>query len=60
MEADETLTAAELVPGGRRDAGGVGGRRRWPAHLPLLFKARLLPVGVREHDLSSLVLWQMM
>lgn len=31
----------------------------WPAHLPLRVQVRPLPVGFREHDLNSPVLWQM-
>lgn len=62
MEADETLIAAELVPGGSwgvGDAGRLGATLRWPAHLPLRLKFHLLPVGFRERELNNPALWRM-
>lgn len=67
MEADETLIVAELVPGGSQRVRVVSlkcrtarGTARRPALLPLQFKMRLLPVGLRENDPNNPVLWQML
>lgn len=64
MEADGTLIAAELAPGGSwgaGDAGRLGGAalRGGAAHLPLPLKFRLPPVGFRERELNNPALWRM-